>query len=276
MYSIKVGLDANGRQYAAGMGIGVQNTPNGMQSQVIFLADRFAVMSQAGAAVTLPFVIQNGQTFINDAFFRDASIQFGKITDSLKSDNFVSGPGGAGWNLPKSGNAELNNVTVRGNGEFTGKIIATSGTFKGTVQAESFIGDVAVGQTFSDIEGDNVTRNFVYTDSGNLPGEKHVVIMALVKVQISATEAGAGITQTKGTAILTIGGSSRTIDVYTPPNTDRSRPTYVTVMHSARVTGQVVNCSIQMRSDNTTYHANVGIYSPTIHVSRGSGSFTQS
>jgi hypothetical protein len=127
---------------------------------------------------------------------------------------------------------------------------------------------VAVGQTFSDIEGDNVTRNFVYTDSGNLPGEKHVVIMALVKVQISATEAGAGITQTKGTAILTIGGSSRTIDVYTPPNTDRSRPTYVTVMHSARVTGQVVNCSIQMRSDNATYHANVGIYSPTIHVSR--------
>jgi hypothetical protein len=214
--------------------------------------------------------------FINDAFFRDASIQFAKITDSLKSDNFVSGPGGAGWNLPKSGNAELNNVTVRGNGEFTGKITATSGTFKGTVQAESFIGDVAVGQTFSDIEGDNVTRNFVYTDSGNLPGEKHVVIMALVKVQISATEAGAGITQTKGTAILTIGGSSRTIDVYTPPNTDRSRPTYVTVMHSARVTGQVVNCSIQMRSDNATYHANVGIYSPTIHVSRGSGSFTQS
>ena len=276
MYSIKVGIDANGVQYAAGMGIGVQNTPNGMQSQVIFLADRFAVMSQAGSAVTLPFVIQNGQAFINDAFFRDASIQFGKITDSLKSDNFVSGPGGAGWNLPKSGNAELNNVTVRGNGEFTGKITATSGTFKGTVQAESFIGDVAVGQTFSDIEGDNVTRNFVYTDSGNLPGEKHVVIMALVKVQISATEAGAGITQTKGTAILTIGGSSRTIDVYTPPNTDRSRPTYVTVMHSARVTGQVVNCSIQMRSDNATYHANVGIYSPTIHVSRGSGSFTQS
>jgi hypothetical protein len=40
--------------------------------------------------VTLPFVIQNGQTFINDAFFRDASIQFGKITDSLKSDNFVT------------------------------------------------------------------------------------------------------------------------------------------------------------------------------------------
>lgn len=48
MYSIKVAVDANGKQYAAGMGIGVENTPSGMQSQVLFLADRFAVMAQAG------------------------------------------------------------------------------------------------------------------------------------------------------------------------------------------------------------------------------------
>ncbi|MBO1451910.1 phage tail protein, partial [Enterobacter hormaechei] len=79
MYNIKVGVTSNGQYYAAGMGIGVENTPSGMQSQVIFLADRFAVTSQAGSTVSLPFVIQNGQTFINDAFFRDASIQFGKI-----------------------------------------------------------------------------------------------------------------------------------------------------------------------------------------------------
>lgn len=121
MYSIKVGVDANGRQYAAGMGIGVQNTPEGMQSQILFLADRFAVMSQADGTVSLPFVIQNGQTFINDAFFRDASIQFGKITDSLKSDNYAAGA--AGWNMPKSGNAEFNQVTVRG------AIYATNGNF---------------------------------------------------------------------------------------------------------------------------------------------------
>lgn len=121
MYSIKVAVDANGRQYAAGMGIGVENTPSGMQSQVLFVADRFAVMTQAGGTVSLPFVIQNGQTFINDAFFRDASIQFGKITDSLKSDNYAAGS--AGWNLPKSGNAEFNQVTVRG------AIYATNGNF---------------------------------------------------------------------------------------------------------------------------------------------------
>ncbi|MFY7239927.1 host specificity protein J, partial [Enterobacter cloacae complex sp. SHL006] len=65
MYNIKVGVTSNGQYYAAGMGIGVENTPSGMQSQVIFLADRFAVTSQAGSTVSLPFVIQNGQTFIN-------------------------------------------------------------------------------------------------------------------------------------------------------------------------------------------------------------------
>ena len=45
MYSIKVAVDSNGNQYAAGMGIGVQNTPAGMQSQVLF-SDRFAVMTR--------------------------------------------------------------------------------------------------------------------------------------------------------------------------------------------------------------------------------------
>ncbi|TWX75871.1 DUF1983 domain-containing protein, partial [Enterobacter hormaechei] len=64
MYNIKVGVTSNGQYYAAGMGIGVENTPSGMQSQVIFLADRFAVTTAAGNSVALPFVIQNGQTFI--------------------------------------------------------------------------------------------------------------------------------------------------------------------------------------------------------------------
>ncbi|RTQ16629.1 phage tail protein, partial [Enterobacter mori] len=74
MYSIKVAVDSNGNQYAAGMGIGVQNTPSGMQTQVLFLADRFAVMTQAGGAVTLPFVIQNGQAIIRDTVIGDGTI----------------------------------------------------------------------------------------------------------------------------------------------------------------------------------------------------------
>ncbi|MCF0005911.1 TipJ family phage tail tip protein, partial [Enterobacter hormaechei] len=91
MYSIKVAIDSNGNQYAAGMGIGVQNTPSGMQSQVLFVADRFAVMAQAGGAVSLPFVIQNGQTFIRDTFIQDGTISNAKIGNYLQSNNYVAG-----------------------------------------------------------------------------------------------------------------------------------------------------------------------------------------
>ncbi|MFV9217297.1 phage tail protein [Enterobacter hormaechei] len=104
MYSIKVAVDSNGNQYAAGMGVGVQNTPSGMQSQVLFLADRFAVMTQAGGTVTLPFVIQNGQTFIRDTFIQDGTISNAKIGNYLQSNNYVAGS--VGWKLDKSGTFE--------------------------------------------------------------------------------------------------------------------------------------------------------------------------
>ncbi|MGX8893970.1 phage tail protein [Enterobacter cloacae] len=104
MYSIKVAVDSNGNQYAAGMGIGVQNTPSGMQSQVLFVADRFAVMAQAGGSVSLPFVIQNGQTFIRDTFIQDGTISNAKIGNYLQSNNYVAGS--VGWKLDKSGTFE--------------------------------------------------------------------------------------------------------------------------------------------------------------------------
>lgn len=112
MYNIKVAVDSNGRQYAAGMGIGVENTPSGMQSQVLFVADRFAVMSQAGGAVTLPFVIQNGQTFIRDTFIQDGTISNAKIGNFIQSNNYVAGS--AGWKLDKGGNFEINGVAGGG------------------------------------------------------------------------------------------------------------------------------------------------------------------
>lgn len=104
MYSIKVGLSSNGQYYAAGMGIGVENTPSGMQSQVTFLADRFAVTHQAGATVTLPFVIQNGQVFIREALIGDGTINNNKIGNYIQSNNYVAGS--VGWRLDKGGTFE--------------------------------------------------------------------------------------------------------------------------------------------------------------------------
>ncbi|EEW9262840.1 DUF1983 domain-containing protein [Escherichia coli] len=146
MYNIKVGVSSNGQYYATGMGIGVENTPSGMQSQVIFLADRFAVTTAAGNSVALPFVIQNGQTFIRASFIQDGTIENAKIGNYIQSNNYAAGS--AGWKLNKAGDAEFNNVTVRGvvyasGGSFTGEIQATSGKFKGNLEATSFVGDVA-------------------------------------------------------------------------------------------------------------------------------------
>ncbi|MBG0676416.1 host specificity protein J [Enterobacter bugandensis] len=108
MYNIKVGVTSNGQYYAAGMGIGVENTPSGMQSQVIFLADRFAVTTAAGNGVVLPFVIQNGQTFIRASFIQDGTIENAKIGNFIQSNNYVAGS--AGWRLDKGGTFEINGV----------------------------------------------------------------------------------------------------------------------------------------------------------------------
>ena len=122
MYNIKVGVSSNGQYYAAGMGIGVENTPSGMQSQVVFLADRFAVTQYAGATVTLPFVIQNGQTIIRDTVIGDGTISNLKIGSYIQSSTW-DGTGNVGWHINKSGYATFNNVTVRGS------IYATNGNF---------------------------------------------------------------------------------------------------------------------------------------------------
>ncbi|EPK0223754.1 host specificity protein J [Enterobacter hormaechei] len=104
MYNIKVGVASNGQYYAAGMGIGAENTPSGMQSQVIFLADRFAVTTAAGNSVALPFVIQNGQTFIRASFIQDGTIENAKIGNYIQSNDYVAGS--VGWRLDKGGTFE--------------------------------------------------------------------------------------------------------------------------------------------------------------------------
>ncbi|HDC4507218.1 TipJ family phage tail tip protein [Enterobacter asburiae] len=259
MYNIKVGVSSNGQYYAAGMGIGVENTPSGMQSQVVFLADRFAVTTQVGGVTTLPFVIQNGQVFINDAFFRDASIQFGKITDSLRSDNFVSGSAGAGWNLPKSGNAELNNVTIRG------MVYASGGSFKGTVEATSFVGDVAnvgVGSDASLSGTANLVKTITYTDSGSSSLAKNALVEATFYSSANAN--------TMMNVIIDINGTSKTFS-----NLPVQSGAYANNFYTLRFGVKGINTNT-VKATLTIVNANSVskiIYSPSLMITRGTGSF---
>ncbi|WP_053101821.1 phage tail tip fiber protein [Thiopseudomonas alkaliphila] len=82
MHSVKLAVTADGRYYAAGMGIGIENTPSGMQSQMLFSADRFAFFNNANGKAVSPAVIQGGNIYLNNAFIQNATITSAKIADA--------------------------------------------------------------------------------------------------------------------------------------------------------------------------------------------------
>jgi len=107
MWSVKMQLTADGKYVAAGIGLGIENTPAGLQSQFLVSADRFAIVNTiAGGAISVPFAVQGGQVFMNSAFIQDGSITMLKIGQYLQSDNYVAGS--QGWRLDKAGNLEFN------------------------------------------------------------------------------------------------------------------------------------------------------------------------
>ena len=117
-WSVKMQYSTSTGQYiAAGIGLGIENTAAGLQSQFLVSADRFAVVNTiAGGTPTVPFAVQGGQVFINNAIIQDLSLSFGKISDTLQSDNYVAGS--QGWKLSKAGAFEINGV-VAGGGRIT-------------------------------------------------------------------------------------------------------------------------------------------------------------
>ncbi|MCW0921436.1 phage tail protein [Pseudomonas sp. RG1] len=107
MWSVKMQVTANGQYVAAGIGLGIENTGAGLQSQFLVSADRFAIVNTiAGGAIAVPFAVQGGQVFMNSAFIQDASIGNAKIGFFIQSDNYIAGV--QGWRIDKAGNFELN------------------------------------------------------------------------------------------------------------------------------------------------------------------------
>ena len=100
-WGIKLGINSNGQYYAAGMGIGLENTPAGMQSTVAFLANNFVVMSDVNGVPKAFFAIRSGQTFIDEGFIQDGTITNAKIGNFIQSTNYVANV--SGWRLDKGG-----------------------------------------------------------------------------------------------------------------------------------------------------------------------------
>ncbi|MGH8387245.1 MAG: host specificity protein J, partial [Pseudomonas sp.] len=109
MWSVKMQVAADGKYIAAGIGLGIENTGAGLQSQFLVSADRFAIVNTiAGGAVSVPFAVQGGQVFMNSAFIMDGAITNAKIGNYISSTNYIAGQ--QGWILNKDGTLEINGI----------------------------------------------------------------------------------------------------------------------------------------------------------------------
>jgi predicted phage tail protein len=205
MYTMKLGLKYNGHEYNSGMALQLTAQGNNVVSQVLFIADRFAIIRNAeSGAYTLPFVVQNDQVFMNNALIQDGSITNAKIGNVIQSNNYIAGQ--QGWMINKNGGSEFQNTTVRGT------IYATDGVFKGTVQAESFIGDIAVAKRY---DGMTLRRNQTVQRDGFYQNRGYGMTVVLACTLVCETY-GSGSSQLGYTVDVTfnIGGQQVVRRIY--------------------------------------------------------------
>lgn len=116
-WQVKMELNAQGQYVAAGIGLGIENGPAGLQSQFLVRADRFAVVNGINGTLSAPFVVTGGQVFINDALINKATITNAVIGSDLRSNNYVAGQSGIRIDFV-TGAVEINGP-VSGQGRMT-------------------------------------------------------------------------------------------------------------------------------------------------------------
>ncbi|HAN4260933.1 TPA: host specificity protein J [Escherichia coli] len=129
MWAVKLQQMQDGRLYIAGIGAGIENTPAGMQSQVLLAADRIAMINPANGNTKPMFVGQGDQIFMNEVFLKYLTAP--TITSSGNPPAFSLTPDGrlTAKNADISGNVNansgtLNNVTINENCRVLGKLSA--------------------------------------------------------------------------------------------------------------------------------------------------------
>ncbi|HIB9827064.1 TPA: phage attachment tail tip protein J [Escherichia coli] len=129
MWAVKLQQMQDGRLYIAGIGAGIENTPDGMQSQVLLAADRIAMVNPANGNTKPMFVGQGDQIFMNDVFLKRLTAP--TITSGGNPPAFSLTPDGrlTAKNADISGNVNansgtLNNVTINENCRVLGKLSA--------------------------------------------------------------------------------------------------------------------------------------------------------
>ena len=191
LWSMKVET-VSGKNVGAGITLG----SNGETSDMILYADRFSLFNRNNATAVPVMVAEGNELYIDTARIKNSSLTSTKIADGsitnakigneIRSNDFVDGS--RGWRIAKDGSSQFNNVIVRG------RVEANSGVFRGTVQADSFIGDIAVAKSYDSLtfrRNQTVQRNGAYQNRGY---SMTVVLACTLVCQTYGTGSGLGYT----------------------------------------------------------------------------------
>lgn len=142
-WQVKTQVRTDGRVVQSGIGLGAAINADGTsRSEILLMADTIAFLTKLNGELHAPFIFDtvNDTAILNSAIIGNATIDFAKISDTLQSTDYQQGL--YGWRLSKNGDAELNNVTVRG------VVYASGGEFHGKVYVEQLEGDITSSDTF--------------------------------------------------------------------------------------------------------------------------------
>ncbi|HEB1521699.1 TPA: host specificity protein J [Escherichia albertii] len=144
MWAVKLQQMKDGRLYIAGIGAGIENTPAGMQSQVLLAADRIAMINPANGNTKPMFVGQGDQIFMNDVFLK-----------RLTAPTITSGGNPPAFSLTPDGKLTAKNADISGSvnanaGTFNNVTINENCQIKGKLSANQIEGDIVktVGKAF--------------------------------------------------------------------------------------------------------------------------------
>ncbi|HBY2167076.1 DUF1983 domain-containing protein [Klebsiella sp. JB_Kp002] len=246
LWSMKVET-VNGKKVGAGITLG----SNGETSDIILYADRFSLFNRNNATAVPVMVAEGNELYIDTARIKNSSLTSTKIADGsitnakigneIRSNNFVDGS--QGWRIAKDGSSQFNNVIVRG------RVEANSGVFRGTVQADAFIGDIAVAKSYDSLtfrRNQTVQRNGAYQNRGY---SMTVVLACTLVCQTYGTGSGLGYTSD---ITFNIGGQEVTRRIFVDAGNITAGTTAFELRFAARLDADYNNVGFFIKATGRT------------------------
>ncbi|EJD0489846.1 host specificity protein J [Salmonella enterica] len=259
MWGVKIEQTKDGKYYVAGLGLSMEDTPDGKISQFLVAADRIAYINPANGNETPGFVMQGDQIIMNEAFLK-----------YLSAPTITSGGNPPAFSLTPDGKLTAKNADISGHinavsGSFTGEINATSGKFSGVIEAREFVGDICGSKVMQGVNiratNDERSTSTRYTDSATYQIGKTITVMANCE-----RNGGSGAI----TVTININGQVKTAEVI--PYTAGLPAMYQTVVFSVYTTSPVVDISVSLRVRGR-YTTEASVW-PLVMVSRSGNNFT--